>query len=33
MAKKYADAIKSGIKTLADVPARWREEVMRLLSV
>lgn len=32
MAKKYADAIKAGTKTIEDVPARWREEVLRLLE-
>lgn len=32
MAKKYADAIKAGNKTIEDVPARWRDEVLRLLD-
>lgn len=33
MAKKYADAIKAGTKTINDVPARWREEVRALLAL
>lgn len=32
MAKKYADAIKAGTKTIKDVPARWRDEVRALLE-
>ena len=31
MAKVYADLIKKGLKTIDDVPARLREEVVALL--
>lgn len=32
MAKIYAKKIKSGTMTINDVPARWREEVQKLLD-
>lgn len=32
MAKKYADAIKAGTKTINDVPDRWKEAVAKLLE-
>ncbi len=32
MAKLYADLISKKLKTLDDVPARWREEVRALLE-
>lgn len=32
MAKLYAKRIKAGQMTIDDVPARWREEVERLLN-
>lgn len=32
MAKKYYEAIMAGKKTIEDVPARWRDEVERMLS-
>ncbi len=32
MAKLYADLINKKLKTLDDVPARWREEVRALLE-
>ena len=31
MAKLYFDLIQQGLKTLEDVPARWREAVAELL--
>lgn len=32
MAKKYAEAIIAGRKTIEDVPERWRSEVERMLA-
>lgn len=32
MAKIYARWIKDGKMTLADVPARWRDDVVKLLE-
>ena len=32
MAKIYYDLIKRGLKTIEDVPERWREEVQRMLD-
>lgn len=32
MAKIYYDLIKKGLKTIDDVPAKWREEVQRMLD-
>ncbi len=32
MAKIYARKIREGQLTIDDVPARWREEVVRLLE-
>ena len=32
MAKKYADAIRAGLKTIDDVPPRWRDAVLELLE-
>lgn len=32
MAKIYARKIRDGQLTIDDVPARWREEVVRLLA-
>ena len=32
MAKLYYDLIKKGLKTLEDVPLRWRAEVQALLD-
>ena len=32
MAKIYVRKIKAGLMTIDDVPARWREEVERLLG-
>lgn len=32
MAKIYARKIREGQMTIDDVPARWREEVIRLLA-
>ncbi len=32
MAKLYADLISKKLKTLDDVPARWREEVEALIA-
>lgn len=32
MAKIYARKIREGQMTIDDVPARWREEVIRILA-
>lgn len=32
MAKLYVDLIKKELKTLEDVPVKWREEVRALLD-
>lgn len=32
MAKIYCDLIKKGLKTIDDVPQRWKNEVQRLLN-
>lgn len=32
MAKVYYNLIKKGLKTIEDVPAKWREEVQELLD-
>lgn len=32
MAKIYYDLIKKGLKTIDDVPIRWRDEVQALLD-
>jgi len=32
MAKIYYDLIKAGIKTIDDVPSRWRDAVQALLD-
>ncbi len=32
MAKVYFDLIKKGLKTIDDVPERWKEEVNVLLN-
>ncbi len=32
MAKLYYDLIRKGLKTLEDVPARWRDAVKKLLE-
>lgn len=32
MAKLYADLIQKGLKTIDDVPLRWRAEVQALLE-
>lgn len=32
MAKVYYNLIKKGLKTIEDVPAKWREEVQALLE-
>lgn len=32
MAKVYYNLIKKGLKTIEDVPARWKEEVRELLE-
>jgi hypothetical protein len=32
MAKIYADLIRKGLKTLADVPAKLRDDVKKLLE-
>lgn len=32
MAKVYADLIKKGLKTIEDVPAKLREEVLAILN-
>lgn len=32
MAKLYADLIRKGLKTIGDVPLRWRAEVQALLE-
>lgn len=32
MAQLYYDLIKKGLKTLEDVPLRWRDEVAALLE-
>ena len=32
MAKLYADLIQKGLKTIDDVPLRWRAEVRALLE-
>ncbi len=32
MAKLYCELIQKGLKTLKDVPGRWREEVRKLLG-
>lgn len=32
MAKLYYDLIKKGLKTLEDVPVRWRSAVEKLLD-
>ena len=32
MAKIYYRRIKAGIMTIDDVPARWREEVQKMLD-
>lgn len=32
MAKVYYNLIKKGLKTLDDVPAKWKWEVMQLLG-
>ncbi len=32
MAKLYYDLIKKGLKTLEDVPMRWRDAVKKLLE-
>jgi len=33
MAKVYANLIKKGLKTIDDVPARWKADVEELLNV
>lgn len=33
MAKVYFNLIKQGLKTLDDVPQKWRSEVKKLLGV
>lgn len=33
MAKLYKDLIDKGLKTLGDVPMRWRDEVAALMEV
>lgn len=33
MAKVYANLIRQGLKTLDDVPRKWRGEVEKLLEV
>ena len=33
MAKVYADLIRKGLKTIADIPEKIREEVQALLDV
>lgn len=32
MAKIYFDLIKKGLKTIGDVPQRWKNEVQKLLD-
>lgn len=32
MAKIYYDLIKKGLKTIDDIPLRWKEEVQALLD-
>ncbi len=32
MAKLYYDLIQKGLKTLEDVPVRWRDAVQKLLE-
>ncbi len=32
MAKLYYDLIQKGLKTIEDVPARWRDVVQKLLE-
>lgn len=32
MAKLYADLIKKGLKTIEDVPLRWRDEVRAMME-
>ena len=32
MAKLYADLMQKGLKTIDDVPLRWRDEVQALLE-
>lgn len=32
MAKIYYDLIKKGLKTIDDVPTKWRAEVQRMLD-
>jgi len=32
MAKLYYDLIRKGLKTIEDVPARWRDAVKKLLE-
>ena len=32
IAKLYADKVRSGEKTIDEVPERWREEVRRILE-
>ena len=32
MARVYADLIRKGLKTIDDVPARLREQVMQILG-
>mgnify|MGYP006928561808 CR=1 FL=1 len=32
MAKIYYDLIKKGLRTIDDVPTRWREEVEKMLE-
>ncbi|WP_349949117.1 CD1375 family protein [Intestinimonas sp. RTP31139st1_F5_RTP31139_211217] len=32
MAKLYVDLIRKGLKTIDDVPLRWRDEVQALLE-
>lgn len=32
MAKIYANLIKKGLKTIDDVPEKWKDEVLKLLA-
>ena len=32
MAKVYYDLIKAGLRTIDDVPARWRDDVQMMLE-
>lgn len=33
MAKLYVDLIRKGLKTVEDVPLRWRDEVRAIMEV